>query len=527
MNNLKEAPISNDGTVLDRAQRLEAAFRKKEVHALAMGGERKLKERELQGVLNARKRVDALFDADSFVESGRFATSAMSADVAAQTPADGKITGYGKIDGRWCAVVSNDFTVKGASSSLTNAKKIAHMKRNASLRGMPMVFIGESSGARLPDTMGARGMGMGLGNDPTQYQRKRETPWAAAVLGQCYGSSFLYTCCSDFSVIRKGAVMAVSSPRLVEMATNEKIDPQELGGWRVHTEGTGLIDMVVDTDQEAVEALKRFLSYMPCHSNEEPPVHAVPPGSGEGMQNILSLVPEQRTRVYDMKKVIQTIVDAGSFFELKARFGKVAVTALARLDGRTVGIYANNPIHKGGVLDVDACDKIQSFLVLCDSFNIPIVSLVDTPGFVIGAEAERRKAPGKIVNFMNALQLVTVPKLSVIIRKTYGQAFLNMGGGRNSDEVAAWPTAEVSFMTPQFAANIAYGLNPGDEGYEKALSDMEKDNSVWEMAQIFAVQNVIRPQDTRDYLIQMLEVHRTRKDGGIGAHELRNWPTSY
>lgn len=507
--------------------RLDALYAQKEAQALAMGGEKKLRERELQGVLNARTRIDALFDADTFVEAGRFATSAFSAEAAGKTPADGKVTGYGKVDGRWCAVVSNDFTVMGASSSLTNVKKIAHMKRNASARGMPMIFLGESSGARLPDTMGARGMGLGLGNDPAQYQRRRETPWAAAVLGQCYGSSFLYTCCSDFSVIRKGAVMAVSSPRLIEMATNEKIDPQELGGWRVHTEMTGLIDKAVDTDQEAIEEVKRFLGYLPSHSDEAPPVRAVPSGSGDGMRNILDLVPAERSRVYDMKKVIKTIVDKDSFFELKERFGKVAVTALARLDGRTVGIYANNPIHKGGVLDVDACDKIQSFLVLCDSFNIPVVSLVDTPGFVIGAEAERRKAPGKIVNFMNALQLVSVPKISVIVRKTYGQAFLNMGGGRNSDEVAAWPTAEISFMTPQFAANIAYGLKPGDDGYEQALADMERDNSVWEMARVFAAQSVIRPQDTRDYLIRMLDVHRTGRNGGIGLHELRNWPTSY
>lgn len=509
------------------ADMIESGFQEKERQALAMGGEKKLKERELQGLLNARSRIDQLFDKGSFVESGRFTTSAMSDEVAAKTPSDGKVTGYGKVGGRWCAVVSNDFTVMGASSSLTNAKKIAHMKRTATSRGIPMVFLGESSGARLPDTMGARGMGLALGNDPTQYQRKRETPWAAAVLGQCYGSSFLYTCCSDFSVIRKGAVMAVSSPRLIEMATNEKIGPEELGGWRLHTENTGLIDMAVDTDQQAIDAVKRFLSYLPSHNKESPPVHPVPEGSGEGMDRILDILPAERTRVYDMKKVIKTIVDKDSLFELKERFGKVAVTALARIDGRTVGIYANNPIHKGGVLDVDACDKIQSFLVLCDSFNIPIVSLVDTPGFVIGAEAERRKAPGKIVNFMNALQLVTVPKISIIIRKTYGQAFLNMGGGRNSDEVLAWPTAEVSFMTSQFAANIAHGLKPGDDGFDEALEAMDKDNSVWNMAQIYAVQNVIRPQDTRDHLIQLLDLHRARIEGGISAHELRNWPTSY
>ncbi len=537
LNNLAEPQFPSDQNISSEAQampdsktpglseRLESEFREKEAQALAMGGERKLGLRAEQGVLNARSRVDLLLDEDSFVESGRFAVSSFSEEAAAKTPADGKIAGYGKIAGRWCAVVSNDFTVMGASSSLTNAKKIAHMKRQAAKRGMPMIFLGESSGARLPDTMGARGMGLGLGNDPTQYQRKRETPWAAAVLGQCYGSSFLYTCCSDFSVMRKGAVMAVSSPRLIEMATNEKIDPQQLGGWKVHVDGTGLIDKVVETDEEALQAIKSFLSYLPSSNKEAPPVHDVPAGSGEGMKDILSFLPETRTRVYDMRKIIKTIVDKDSFFELKERFGKVVVTALARIDGHTVGIYANNPINKGGVLDVDACDKIQSFLVLCDSFNIPIVSLVDTPGFVIGAEAERRKATGKIVNFMNALQLVTVPKISIIIRKSYGQAFLNMGGGRNSDEVVAWPTAEVSFMTPRFAANIAYGLTPEDEGFDDAMVKMDRENNVWEMAAVYAIQDVIRPQDTREYLKRVLSAHRA--DGAIGDHELRNWPTSY
>ena len=216
----------------------------------------------------------------------------------------------------------------------------------------------------------------------------------------------------------------------------------------------GFADLVVDTDEQALDAIKTFLSYLPGHHKELPPVHAVPEGSGEGMHTILDLLPQRRTQVYDVRNIVRTVVDQGSFFELKARFGKVAVTGLARLDGRTVGVVANNPQAKGGALDTDACEKITSFLVLCDSFNIPVVTFVDTPGFVIGAEAERKRAPGKIMNMMNALALMTVPKLSVILRKSYGQAYLNMGGGKNSDEVVAWPTAEVSFMDPRFAVKV-------------------------------------------------------------------------
>jgi acetyl-CoA carboxylase carboxyltransferase component len=245
------------------------------------------------------------------------------------------------------------------------------------------------------------------------------------------------------------------------------------------------------------------------------------------MRDILDLLPTSRTQVYDVRKVIRTIVDADSFFELKARFGKVGVTGLARLAGRTVGIVANNPLVKGGALDVEACEKITHFIVLCDSFNIPIVLFVDTPGFVIGTDAERKRAPGKIMNFMNALALVTVPKLSVVLRKSYGQAYLNMGGGRNSDEVAAWPTAEISFMDPTFAVKVVHGLDPGDPGFDERHAAMDKASSVWDIASVYAVQSVIRPQETREYLSRMLDVHQLRLTNGVGQHLMRAWPTSF
>ena len=267
-------------------------YEKRRAQALAMGGPKKLEARRAQGLLNARERIDQLVDAGTFIESGLFATSANR-----NIPAEAKVAGYAKLDGRDIAVVSNDFTVMGASSTALNGKKIGQMKRVATQRGLPLVFLGESTGARMPDTMGSRGMGSMLGNDPTQYQRMRETPWAAAVLGPCYGSSTWYTAFSDFSVIRKGAIMAVSSPRLVSLAINETINPEDLGGWRLHSEVTGLVDMVVDTDEEALQAIRTFLGYMPSHHNEAPPVHPVMRGSGDGMADILNLLPASRTQV--------------------------------------------------------------------------------------------------------------------------------------------------------------------------------------------------------------------------------------
>jgi len=519
--NQAQAELPPQATAAGRALQ---EYERRLAAALAMGGPDKLARRREAGLLNARERIARLCDPGSFIESGLFGDSALRPGTA---PGDGKVTGFGRIEGREAAVAANDFTVMGASSSATNGRKIGHLKRVAAQRGLPLVFLGESSGARMPDHMGSRGMGTMLGNDGTQYQRLRETPWAAATLGYSYGSSSWYSVLSDFNVMRKGAILAVSSPLLASLAIRETVDPEALGGWRLHAETTGFADMVVDTDEEAIDAVRAFLGYLPGHCNEAPPVRAVPAGSGEGMRDILGLLPASRTQVYDMRRIVRAIVDRDSYFELKARFGKVATTGLARLDGRTVGIVGNNPMVKGGALDTDACEKITSFLVLCDSFNIPVVMLVDTPGFVIGTEAERKRAPGKIMNFMNALSLMTVPKLSVIVRKSYGQAYLNMGGGRNSDEVAAWPTAEVSFMDTQYGVRIVHGLEPGQPGYDEAYGRMNQDSEVWPMAGVFAVQSVIRPQDTRDYLIRMLEVHRMRPGNGTGSRLMRAWPTSY
>ena len=493
--------------------------------ALAMGGPAKLAQRKAEGVLNARERLDRLFDAGTFIETGMLAVSNRPED-RLTTPADGKVGGLGRINGREAAALANDFTVKGASSANINIKKLKHLKLAAKKRGIPVVFLGESTGARMPDVMGASSIGSK--DDPTEYQRLREVPWAAAVLGHCYGSSAWYGSMSDFCVMRKGAIMAVSSPRLISMATGREVDPEELGGWRVHSEVSGLVDQVVDTDEEAIDAIKQFLSYLPSHHKEAPPVHPVPPGSDEAIKDVMKLVPEASNQVYDMRKVIASIVDKGSMFEMKARFGKTLVTALARLDGRTIGVIANNPLFKGGAIDADACQKVQSFMVLCDSFNIPIVMLVDQPGFLIGVEGEHKGVTGKVMNWLNAMTLCTVPKISIILRKSYGLAVSNMGAGGNADEVCCWVTAEVSFMKPEFGAKVVFGASPDEpEKFKEAVAKMNKGSTPYDMAAIYTAQNVIDPRDTREYLKRMLEIHRLRLTGGVGEHLMRTWPTSY
>jgi methylmalonyl-CoA decarboxylase subunit alpha len=495
--------------------------------ALAMGGPEKLAERKKQGVLNARERIDHLVDPGSFTESGRHARS-IRAEVRHKTPADGKVAGFARIAGREVAIVSNDFTVLGASSSVVNMKKIRHVKQAACRYGMPLVFLGESSGARMPDRMGASGRAI-IAQDPTEYQRLRESPWASALLGQCYGSSTWYAAMSDFVAMRKGSVMAIASPNVTAIAIGKPVDPEELGGWKILTGISGLADVAVDTDQQALDACRKFLSYMPAHCMEPPPEHPVPAGSGEACRKMLEIVPEARNQVYDVRKAIAAMADKESSFELKERFGKSVATMLARLDGKSVGFLANNPLFKGGALDADACQKATSFMVLCDSFNIPIVFLVDVPGFLIGVEGELRGMPGKVINWMNALSLITVPRITVIMRKSYGQAYINMGGGRNTDELACWPSADLGFMDPRVSVNVLHGAKEEDdpEKFKQLVAEIDRDTTPWELARLYEAQHVIDPRDTRDFLIRMLEVHRKRLKNGVGEHRLANWPTSY
>ena len=506
---------------------LLAELDRRRAQATRMGGPEKLEKRRSRGQLNAQERLAHLVDPGSFVETGLLGASGVFKEDEARTPRDGKIVGFAKIDGRDVGVVVNDFTVAGASTSATNSKKIGHVRRIATEKGMPFVHVGESTGARLPDAMGSRGMGTLLGNDPTQFRRSRETPWVAAALDTSFGSSAWLCCCADFAVMKKGSIMAVSSPRLVSMAIGEKVDLDELGGWRIHAEYTGLIDRFTNTDAEAMQEIRRFLSYLPSHSMELPPAHPMASDAAQDQDALLEILPEKRTQVYDMRKIVAVIADRDSVFELKPRYGRAVVTALARLGGRTIGVIANNPMVGAGALSVEACKKIIDFQVMCDSFNIPLLRLLDTPGFVVGKDAERKGAPGWIMNMMSCTSFITVPSITVIVRKAYGRAYVAMGGGRHNDEMIAWPTAEVSFMDPTFATTIVHGLSPGEPGFEEALAQIQKNDEVWDMATIFSLQNIIKPQETRDYLIRVFDVYRSRRGGGVGKHLLSNWPTSY
>ncbi len=502
-------------------------FHKKRDHQLGMGGKQKLKARKAAGKLNVRERIDYFFDPGTFQEIGLFSHSAIP-EMAKHTPTDGKIIGCGKVNGRMVGAVANDMTVLGASSSATNMKKIEYMRALSCEKSLPLVFLGESTGARMPDCMGAAGMAQG-GQNTAQYRRLREAPWISVLLGPSYGSSSWYSAMSDISIMLKGAVMAVSSPKVTRIATGEDTPSDELGGWKLHSEVTGLVDAVAESEAECMDLTKRIMSYLPSHCGEVPPWSTFNENPNRQAHQILDYLPEQPNRTYDIRKIAKAIVDDAEILELKPTYARPCVTAFARLNGHAIGVIANNPMYGAGALTADCCDKITSFLVLCDSFNLPIITLVDTPGFLIGKEGEQKKITGKIINWMNALSLVSVPKLTVVIRKIYGQAYLNMGGGKYSDVFVAWPTAEISFMDPEPGINVVYNVKKEDdsEEYEQLLEEMAKNTEPWDAAGIFGVHDIIDPAQTRNFLIQMLDIHLNRKGGGVGRHLLRSWPTSY
>jgi acetyl-CoA carboxylase carboxyltransferase component len=503
-------------------------FHARRARARAMGGPERVARRAAEGRLNARERVVRLLDEGSFLELGTFNVSDV-AGMEAATPADSKVAGLGTIQGRPVAVCSNDFTVLAATSSRVASQKEAELKSLAVRRGIPIVYFGEAGGARMPDIMGAAGIAS-FGNSSHYGERRRRVPMITAVLGQSFGLPTWNACLSDVVVMLKGASMAVSGPRVLELATGEQVTPEDLGGWRVHAEETGFADLVGETEDECLAHVRTVLSYLPSNARQCAPAGERSAAPGGELATIHHLVPEARNRAYDMTKVLRCLADGGELLVLKERFGRAIVTALGRIDGRVVGFLANQPMHRGGACDADGCDKAVSFLALCDSFNIPLIFLHDIPGFFIGRDAERKRVAGKIINWMEALAQVTVPRLSIVVRKTYGQAYFNMGGGGYSDLLVAWPTAEMSFMDPETGVNVVHGAElaalPNDERgrRRKALrTQWELDTLPYGAAAKHLIHEVIDPADTRTVITRFLDACGDR----IGRHRLARWPTKF
>jgi acetyl-CoA carboxylase carboxyltransferase component len=449
----------------------------------------------------------------------------------AKTPADGKVVGYGEIGGRTVVVKANDVSVLAGSGGRIGHRKSDRMMHLALKRGCPIVNLGDAGGARIPDIQGSDGMSsMTITNRPSM--RKRRVPMAAAIMGECFGDPSWMAALADFVVQVKGTCMAVSGPRVLEIATNEQVSNEELGGWRLHATVTGQADRVAEDEDDCFRIIRDFLSYLPQNADELAPAGPPDDSCGPRQQKLLEILPEKSNQTYDMQRLIRILVDHEQVFEIKPDFDPSVITCLARMDGRSVGIVANQPLRNAGAMGPDGCDKCVSFIVLCDSFNIPLIFLHDTPGFLVGLAAERKRMPGKIINFIHALSYATVPRVSVVIRKSYGMANCNMGGaGMGMDFVFAWPTADISFMGPEVAANVVYGpkiaaADDPEAVRAKAVQELKLASAPWRAAGLNLLDDVIDPRDTREVVIRSLSLAGGRS-GGIGRHLMANWPTSF
>ncbi|MEM7583225.1 MAG: carboxyl transferase domain-containing protein [Acidobacteriota bacterium] len=514
----------------DRHGLAELARRRR--HALAMGGEAKIQRQHDLGRWTARERIERLLDAGSFQETGLLAHSDRP-PVRSRTPADGKICGFGEIEARPVYVSADDVTVMAGAGGRVGSGKDHKQTLYAVEKGMPLVHLGDAGGARVPDIMGATGM-MSMVYPISGPPRDRRVPFVATIMGECYGAPTWKAALADLVVQVKGTAMAVSGPPVLAAATGEQATADELGGWQLHAQTTGQVDLFAEDEQECLELVRRVLSYLPSNAEQLPPVVATEDAPNRRLDAALDIVPEDPRKAYDMHRLLELIVDAGSLLELKPYFDGSLITALGRLDGHSVGFLANNPRSSVGAMGPGACEKATAFICLCDAFHIPLVFLHDTPGFFVSKLAEQGKMPLRIMTFLDALHHSTVPRVSVIVRKSYGMAHCNMvGANMGADALLSWPIGEVSFMSPAVAVNVVHGRKLHEAADPEAarrqlISDMQHQNAPWEAAGLGLIDDVIDPRDTRLELIRALRRARGASgEGGRSRRLLASWPTMF
>jgi len=498
--------------------------------ALMMGGQAKIDRQHSLGHYTARERIDRLVDPDTFLELGMLNHSD-DPGMDERGLGDGMICGLGKIEGRPAVIAAADKTVYAATEGQAHFRKSVLVNEYAVKRGLPIFHLAEGGGLRIPYGMGSDGISENM--MPLNLLRHgRTTPLLVGIMGDSYGGPTWHAVSADFTVQQKGACMAVSSPRMLEIAISEKITPEELGGWKVHAELTGQVDAFAENDDHCLEVMKEFFSYMPSNHSEEPPYKATNDDPCRRVDEVVKIVPTQMNRAYEMRRLIKVLVDDGAFFELKEFYGKALITGLARFNGQVVGIIASQPMFNAGAAGPQECDKAIEFICLCDSYNIPMVFLHDVPGFYIGSYAEQHKMPTKIMVWNQAIAWSTVPKISVVVRKSIGAAYGNMcGPNMGGDLVVAWPTAQISFTGDEVGVNVVYGRqlaeseNPEQERKE-LLKQWSYNSAPYKAAARHLIDDVIDPRDTRKFLCQALE-YSCAKNRSKSQRLLANWPTGY
>ncbi len=406
-----------------------------------------------QGKLFARERIALLTDEGSFVEDALLANA-----LAGDLPADGVVTGTATLGGRVVAIMANDSTVKAGSWGRRTVEKILRIQETAARMRCPLFYLVDSAGARITDQVemfpGRRGAGRIFYN---QVGLSGQVPQICLLFGpSAAGGAYIPAFCDVVIMVDGNASMYLGSPRMAEMVIGEKVTLEEMGGAKMHTSISGCGDALVKTEQEAIEYAKRYFAYMPqCYTDRPASAPARPPAVGS--KPLADVIVRDENKPFDMKAVIEQIIDENSFVEVKKRFAKEVITGFGRIAGRAVGIVANQPKHLGGVLFVDSADKAARFIWLCDAFNIPLLYLADVPGFMIGTKVERQGIIRAGAKMIAAVSEATVPKVSVIVRKAYGAGLYAMcGPAFEPDACLALPTASIAVMGPQAAVNAVY-----------------------------------------------------------------------
>ena len=478
------------------------------------GGTRYLPKLREQNKLTARERLDLLLDKDSFVEDGLFANV-----LADELPADGVVTGLGTIEGRQVAVMANDPTVKAGSWGARTVEKIVRIQETAARIRVPLFYLVDSAGARITDQIemfpGRRHAGRIFFNE---VQLSGVVPQICLLLGpSAAGGAYIPAFCDVVVMVEGNASMYLGSPRMVEVVVGEKVTLEELGGARMHCTESGCGDALVADDREAIDFARAYFKYMPQRSGERP-LRCDPRPARVGPKPISELIPAEPNRGYDMRKVVEAIVDESSWLEIKKLFAKEILTGFARLDGHPVGVVANQPMQKGGVLFNDSADKAARFIWLCDAFEIPLLFLADVPGFMIGTDVEKRGIIRHGAKMLSAVSEATVPKISVIVRKAYGAGLYAMAGPAfDSDAVIALPSAQIAVMGPEPAVNAVFYNKLADlpesqrDARRKELEDeYREDVDLCKLAANLIVDDIVEPENLRETLIARYRAYATR-----------------
>jgi acetyl-CoA carboxylase carboxyltransferase component len=465
------------------------------------------------GKLTARKRLELLFDPGTFIEFGQLA--AASRAMGKESPADGVIVGIGKVDNRPVALINYDFTVMGGTQGRTSHLKTDHLQRKAMDQGIPIVYLLDGGGARAQEA------DLFVDHDPSiWYEQARTSGWVpmiAGVMGPCYaGHANIAALCDGVIMVEGTSSLGNAGPRLIRDSLGQEIDPLELGGAKIHSEHSGIADMVAGSDVTCINKIKEFLSFFPSNSSESAPIIYCDDPIDRREEALLDMVPHTLKRMYDMYPVIRAIVDHGRTFEFKPAWGQSIITCLARLNGRPVGIVANQPMVMAGAMDVHESEKMAHFVEMCDAFNIPMVFLSDVPGFWIGPDQEKRGLARRAMKPLYVLAHCSVPLITINIRKSFGIAGYIMGcRAIRSTLFLAWPTAQLGGMGIEgivemiYHKEIAASQNP-DQLRLELIERTRKNMGALETAKQFRFDAVIDPRDTRPVLIKALEIFQVK-----------------